>query len=70
MMRSYTSHDLPPEDALRVGLARTMDEECEILETMGAKFYENVEQYLGVVCLNTLKDKFSGETGELKFALA
>jgi hypothetical protein len=63
MMRGYTSHDLPPEDALRVGLARTMDEKCEILEMMGAKFYENVEQYHGVVCLNAWKDKFSGEIG-------
>ncbi len=36
--------NLEPGDSTRVLLARTMDERCEILKGMGAKFYENIEQ--------------------------
>jgi hypothetical protein len=36
-------------DAVRVSLARMMDEKCEILNSIGAKFFASLEQYDGAV---------------------
>lgn len=36
-----------PLDAGRVGLARSMEERCNILERMGARFHGSLEEYKG-----------------------
>jgi hypothetical protein len=59
-------HNLEPLDSAKVMLARTMDERCSILEAMGAKFYENIEQYDGAACLRAWEKKITGEFGPLK----
>lgn len=58
-------NNLPPNDAVKVTLARTMDERCEILKTMRAKFYESEDQYEGAVCIKAWKEKTTGEVGPL-----
>jgi hypothetical protein len=59
-------HNLKPEDSAKVLPARTMDERCSILKGMGAKFYENIEQYDGTACLRAWEKKTTGEIGPLK----
>jgi hypothetical protein len=59
-------HNLKPEDSAKVLLARTMDERCSILKGMGAKFYENIEQYDGTACIRAWEKKTTGEIGPLK----
>lgn len=58
-------HNLLPEDAVRVSLARTMDEKCEILEDIGAKFFRSLDQYDGAACLRAWEEKTQGEFGPL-----
>jgi hypothetical protein len=58
-------HNLVPEDATKVLLARTMDERCEILKGIGAKFYKSLDQYKGAACLRAWEEKNSGEHGPL-----
>lgn len=59
-------YSLEPLDSAKVMLARTMDERCSILKAMGAKFYENIEQYDGAACLRAWEKKITGEIGPLK----
>lgn len=54
-----------PGDARRLFMARTMDEKCEILKRMGARFYASLEQYDGAACLRAWKEKTQGEFGPL-----
>lgn len=58
-------HNLLPEDAVRVSLARTMDEKCVILKDIGAKFFRSLEQYDGAACLRAWEKKTLGEFGPL-----
>jgi len=58
-------HSLLPADAGKVVIARTMAEKCQILESMGGKFYGSLEEYGGASCLNAWKSKTGGEIGIL-----
>jgi len=62
------SDNLVPLDAARVSLAKTMDEKCQILQGLGAKFYSNPDEYVGNVCLDAWKWKSTGEVGPLESA--
>lgn len=42
-----------------------MDERCEILKGMGAKYFESLEQYDGKACLRAWEAKTDGEVGPL-----
>ncbi|KAI1843513.1 hypothetical protein JX266_010339 [Neoarthrinium moseri] len=57
--------NLVPTEAAQVYLARTMDEKCAILQRLGARHYQNIEQYDGVACVNAWETKTSGEVGPL-----
>ncbi|KAI1414465.1 hypothetical protein F5Y13DRAFT_197455 [Hypoxylon sp. FL1857] len=57
--------NLVPSEAAQVFLARTMDEKCKILQSLGAKYYQSLEKYDGAACLNAWNDKESGEVGPL-----
>jgi hypothetical protein len=58
-------HNLQPVDAGKVSLARTTDEKCEILKSMGARFFASLEQYDGAACLRAWEEKTQGEFGAL-----
>ncbi|KAF2720391.1 hypothetical protein K431DRAFT_226644, partial [Polychaeton citri CBS 116435] len=58
-------HNLVPYGAFQVSLARTMDEKCEMLKRMEAKFYTNLDECNGFGCLNVWKNKTTGEFGSL-----
>jgi hypothetical protein len=58
-------HNLLPVDAGKVSLARTTDEKCEILKSMGARFFASLEQYDGAACLRAWEEKTQGEFGAL-----
>jgi len=58
-------YNLLPGDAVRVSLARTMDEKCEILKGIGAKFFASLEQYDSAACLREWDEKTEGEFGPL-----
>jgi hypothetical protein len=58
-------YNLLPTDAGKVSLARTMDEKCEILKSMGARFFASLEQYDGAACLRAWQEKTQGEFGPL-----
>lgn len=65
-MRGYQDkHNLVPRGATRVALARTMEEKCEILEMMGAKCFNDWDQYNGSACINAWEKKTTGEVGLL-----
>jgi hypothetical protein len=56
---------MKPTEAPRVMLARSMDECCEILKRMGAKFYPRLEDYEGLTFLRAWEWKTEGEAGPL-----
>ncbi|KAI4145260.1 MAG: hypothetical protein L6R39_003877 [Caloplaca ligustica] len=59
--------NLVPADAARVKLASSMEERCEILKRMGAKFYVSLEQYEGdTTFLRAWEWKWEGEIGHLR----
>ncbi|KAL6415969.1 hypothetical protein AUP68_00176 [Ilyonectria robusta] len=64
-MRGPREKILVPNDANRVLLARSMEEKCDILKSMGAKFYATLDEYDGVSCLNAWETKTEGEFGPL-----
>ncbi|KAK6196588.1 hypothetical protein LQW54_011372 [Pestalotiopsis sp. IQ-011] len=53
----------PPPNAACVHLARTMEEKCEMLKSIGAKHYKSIREYEGVVCVNAWEKKITGEFG-------
>lgn len=57
--------DLVPEDAARVMLARNMDERCEVLRTIGGRFFASLEEYEGHAFLKAWEEKVEGEVGPL-----
>ena len=58
--------NMVPVDAGRVSLARSMEERCEILKGMGARFFDNLEEYKGrTTFLRAWEWKWEGEAGEL-----
>lgn len=65
MFGMQEKHNLVPPGASNVLLAKTMDEKCEILRGMGAKFYASLDQYDGAACFNAWKEKTRGEFGPL-----
>ncbi|CEL10921.1 hypothetical protein ASPCAL14028 [Aspergillus calidoustus] len=48
-----------------VGLARDMDERCEIIERIGGKFFACLEDYDGHAFLKAWEEKTTGEVGSL-----
>ena len=58
-------YNLLPEGSIQVSLASTMDMKCEILKSIGAKFYTSLEQYDGAACLRAWEKKTTGEFGPL-----
>jgi hypothetical protein len=59
-------HNLQPYDVGRVSLARTMEEKCEILKAMGARFFASPSRYEGgAACVNAWEEKTQGEVGPL-----
>jgi hypothetical protein len=48
-----------------VGLARDMDERCEIIERIGGKFYACLEDYDGHACLRAWEEKTTDEARRL-----
>ena len=58
--------ELVPGDAAKVTLARTMDERCNILESMGAKFYKALDDYDGATYLKAWHTKWQGEVEPLE----
>jgi hypothetical protein len=59
-------HNLQPCDVDRVSLARTMEEKCEILKAMGARFFASPSLYEGgAACVNAWEEKTQGEVGPL-----
>lgn len=62
----HTGKDNPvPENAGRIGLARSMEEKCAILKNMGAKFYKGLGDYKGKACLNMWETKVKGNLAPL-----
>jgi hypothetical protein len=55
-----------PTDAARLTLATNMDERCEILKGMGAKFYESLDEYEGGAYLRAWQTKWVGEVEPLE----
>jgi hypothetical protein len=58
-------YNLLKSDAIRVSLAKTMDMKCEILKSLGAKFFSSRDQYDGEACLRAWEEKTQGEFGPL-----
>ena len=59
--------NLVPADAAKVRLAKTMEERCEILKGMGARFYAGLEDYESEsTFLRAWEWKWEGEIGHLK----
>lgn len=59
--------NLVPTDAAKVKLAKTMEERCEILKGMGARFYAGLEDYESEsTFLRAWEWKWEGEIGHLK----
>ncbi|KAF3396823.1 hypothetical protein DPV78_007748 [Talaromyces pinophilus] len=54
-----------PDEHVYLLLARNMDERCEILKQLGARFLDRVEDYDGVGCLRAWEEKWTGEVGPL-----
>ncbi|PCG92235.1 Hypothetical protein PENO1_089750 [Penicillium occitanis (nom. inval.)] len=54
-----------PDEHVHLLLARNMDERCEILKQLGARFLERVEDYDGVGCLRAWEEKWTGKVGPL-----
>jgi len=60
-------NNLVPADAAKVKLAKTMEERCEILKGMGARFYAGLEPYQSEsTFLKAWESKWEGEIGHLK----
>lgn len=55
---------IPGED-VHLLLARNMEEKCEILRQLGARFLEKLEDYDGAGCLRAWEEKETGEVGPL-----
>ena len=56
-----------PTDAARLTLATNMDERCEILKAMGAKFYKSLDdEYEGGAYLRAWQTKWEGEVEPLE----
>ncbi|KAF2661071.1 hypothetical protein K491DRAFT_774352 [Lophiostoma macrostomum CBS 122681] len=53
-------HNHVPGDVGKVSLAKTMEEKCQILRSMGAKFYSTLAAYDGVACLHMWEVKTRG----------
>jgi len=59
--------NLVPADAAKIKLAKTMEERCEILKGMGARFYAGLEDYESESTFLTAWNwKWEGEIGHLK----
>ena len=58
--------ELVPGDAAKVTLARNMDERCDILKGMGAKFYKSLEKYNGATYLKAWQTKWEGDVEPLQ----
>ena len=59
--------NLVPADAAKVKLAKTMEERCEILKGMGARFYAGLEDYKSEgTFLRAWSWKWEGEIGPLE----
>lgn len=58
--------EVVPDDAARVTLALDMDERCDILKGMGAKFYKSLEDYDGNAYLRAWETKWEGEVEPLQ----
>jgi hypothetical protein len=58
--------NLIPSEVAQVQLARTMDEKCEILKSLGAKYFKCLELYEGAACLKAWQEKTQGEFGPLE----
>ncbi|MCJ1249833.1 hypothetical protein MMC30_007059 [Trapelia coarctata] len=58
--------DLVPEDTGRLVLARDMDERCEILRRLGARFFGSLDEYEGRGFLRAWEGKMEGEVGPLQ----
>ena len=59
--------NLVPADAAKVKLAKTMEERCEILKGMGARFYAGLKDYESEsTFLRAWEWKWEGEIGHLK----
>ncbi|KAE8444958.1 hypothetical protein EG329_014085 [Mollisiaceae sp. DMI_Dod_QoI] len=52
-------------EANMVWLAKTMDMKCEILRSLGARFFAGLEEYDGAACLKAWEEKMEGEFGPL-----
>ena len=59
-------HNLVPSTAVKVTLARTMDEKCVILKSIGGKFYQSLDIYDGAACLKAWTTKTAGEVEPLE----
>ena len=57
---------LVPINAAKVTLAMNMDERCEILKGMGAKFYKSVAEYDGHAYLKAWQTKWQGDVEPLQ----
>ncbi|KAL4756286.1 uncharacterized protein BDW70DRAFT_145128 [Aspergillus foveolatus] len=53
------------DDSGLLGLAKDMEERCEILKKIGGKFYASLDDYNGHGCLRAWEDKTTGEVGPL-----
>lgn len=65
MLGVLEEENLVPEDAGKVGLARSMEERCEILKKMGARFFGAMEEDLEgeTTFLRAWEWKWEGEVG-------
>lgn len=57
--------ELMPENAAIVGLAKDMEERCELIKKMGGRFYESLESYEGRGFMRAWEWKKDGEVGSL-----
>ena len=60
----WSDPNIPTEGGQAL-LARNMDERCEILKRLGAKFFARLEDYDGAGSLRGWEEKFTGEVGPL-----
>lgn len=61
-------HNLVPEGAAQVQLARNMSEKVEILKKIGGKYYSNLEDYSagnGAACLNDWATRSRDDVGQV-----
>ena len=57
MYGMHEKENLIPSEVAQLQLARTIDEKCKILKSLGAKYFKCLELYEGAACLKAWQEK-------------